>query len=117
MNRNAFDVINHAIKENRVAEYLAYIFATIMVIAGVFALIKGAFSEQPITALAGAVSNSLFYPAMMYSKKIRKENIAIRLLELPLSRASTADDAANAIRVFFLKTTGDESKYKRKKIR
>jgi hypothetical protein len=40
---------------------------------------------------------SLFWPSMSSARRIRKENIAIRLLEAPLSRADTAKEAAQML--------------------
>lgn len=101
--RSAIDVINQCISENRAAEILLYVFATVVLAVGVFTLIKGVMSGQGMTALAGAISSSLFVPAMSYAKRIRKENMAIRLLEIPLTRADNAHDAAEAIKETFSK--------------
>ena len=100
--RTATEIINQAIRENRVAEVLLYLFAAIVMVCGTIVLLYGAFSRQGLTALAGAISNTLFLPAINYAGRIRKENIAIRLLEAPLSTAQTAVDAAKAIRENFL---------------
>ena len=70
--RQALDVINNAIRENRVAEILLYIFASIVVLTGTAVLIYGVVSDNSVTAIAGAISSSLFVPAMIYAKRIRK---------------------------------------------
>ena len=44
---------------------------------------------------------------MGFAKRIRKENIAIRLLEAPLTRADTAREAADAISQSFLSLTAE----------
>lgn len=106
--RAAQVVIDQAIRENRGAEALLYIFASIVVLVGGGALIYGVVSGQAIVAIAGAISSSLFVPAMSYAKKIRKENMAIRMLEVPLGRADTAKDAADAIRDSFLRLNSEE---------
>jgi hypothetical protein len=64
-------------------------------------LIHAVFEGSGVQALAGAVSSALFVPAMMMAKGIRRQNLAIRLLEAALSRAETAQEAAQAIRSAF----------------
>jgi hypothetical protein len=100
--RTAKEVIDQAITENRVNEYLLYGFAIVFVLSGVTALICGMIWEAGVVALAGGIGSSLFFPAMYLAHKIRRENIAIRLLEAPLSKAETSDEAANALREFFI---------------
>ncbi len=112
--RPAKDVIEQAIAENNGPAWLLYVLAAIVVTVGVGVLIYGVVSGQPVVALAGAISSSLFVPAMAYAKRIRKENIAIRLLEVPLSKADAATDAADAIRENFLKLGSEEPSPKRK---
>jgi hypothetical protein len=55
-------------------------------------------------ALAGGIASVLFWPAMSQARQIRRENIAIRLLEGPLSMAETSKEAADALREFFVNT-------------
>lgn len=99
--RTARSVIDAAIWENRFGERLLYGFAVLFVSVGLFALIVAVVRNQGISALAGGIASSLFWPAMREARQIRKENMAIRLLEDPLSRASTATEAANALRDAF----------------
>ena len=79
--RTAEQVIDQAISENKFSAYLLYGFA-----------------------LAGGVASGLFWPAMNQARQIRRENIAIRLLERPLSMADTSNEAANALKDFFVTT-------------
>ncbi len=101
--RPVMDVISQAIKENKGPERLLYIFATIVILVGSAVLVYGSISGQTVTTISGAISSSLFVPAMSYAKRIRKDNMSIRLLEVSLNRADTAKEAADAIREAFLK--------------
>ena len=101
--RTATDVINQAVLENRASENLLYLIALLVVVAGSTALLYGVFSKQSVAAISGAVSSSLFVPAMMFASKIRRENIALRLLEAPLSRADTAKEASEALYEYFIR--------------
>jgi hypothetical protein len=104
MPRSAKEIIDQAIAENRLNEYLCYVFASVFVVSGTGTLIFGLVKWDGIMALVGAVANLLFFPAMKQAREIRKENIAIRLLEAPLSASKTAKDAADALTEFFEKT-------------
>ena len=71
-------------------------------------LVWSALHTQPVTALAGSGCTALFWPAMQLARKTRKENIALRLLEAPLSRAPTAIAAAEMLQQLFLDMFRDE---------
>lgn len=99
--RTAREVVDMAIAENRFSERLLYGFSCFFVGIGLSVLVGAMLNREPIIALAGAISSSLFWPAYTSARKIRKENIAIRLLEAPLSRADTAKDASIMLQGFF----------------
>src|SRR5262245_10648214 len=99
--RTAREVIDQAIRENKVGEWLLYSFAIIFVVTGLLVLWIGISRGEVLTTASGAIVTSLFVPAMSSTRQTRKENIAIRLLEAPLSRASTAAEAAEALRRAF----------------
>ena len=99
--RSATEIIDQAIHENRFAEIVLYSLAVAVVLVGSSVLVYGVLSGQTVVSIVGVISNSLFVPAMMFAKRIRTENIAIRLLEASLIRADTAREAAEAIRENF----------------
>src|SRR5690242_11556898 len=92
--RTARDIIDEAINDNRRWEYLAYVFASVFVFVGVTAITWSMFTKQPLATLGGSIESLLFWPSLRSESRIRKENIAIRLLEAPLARADTAKEAA-----------------------
>ncbi len=94
-------IIDKAIDENRFGERLLYGFACSFVFAGLGLLVGGYLKGDGVIALAGGIASGLFWPAMREAKEIRNTNLAIRLLEDPLSRAETSSEAANTIREFF----------------
>jgi len=95
-------VIDEAIRENRFGERLCYCFATTFVLVGVGVIIWGARSGDGVVSIAGSIAGILFWPAIREARQIRKENMTIRLLETPLSMATTADSAAKALRDAFI---------------
>ncbi len=95
--RTAKDVIDQAIEDNRLSEWLLYTFSVLFVVVGLGVLVWGLMKGETISAIAGLVSTSLFWPAMTSARRTRKENIAIRLLEAPLSHADTAKEAAEML--------------------
>ncbi len=104
LGRTAQQVIDQAIADNKPSEYLLYVFATVFVLCGMITLIAGLIQKEGLLALAGGVASTLFLPAMSQARQIRRENIAIRLLESPLSMAETTHDAAEALKDFFVDT-------------
>jgi hypothetical protein len=95
--RNAKDVIDDAIRENLTAAWILYIFAILFVMCGLSVLVIGVINKDAIPSTLGAFASTLFWPSMTAARRTRKENIAIRLLEAPLSRADTAKDAADML--------------------
>jgi hypothetical protein len=102
--RTANQVIDQAIEDNKFTEHLLNGFAIVFVACGLLTLIAGAIRNESLVTIAGAVATSLFYPAMRQARQIRRENIAIRLLESPLSKAETSHEASIAVKEFFSDT-------------
>ncbi len=99
--RSAYDVINAAIRENRPNEYILYAFAILFVVLGTGAFIFFLWSRQFTLSIGAALESGLFYPAMREVHKIRTENQIIRMLEIPLNNAKTADEAAASLHQVF----------------
>lgn len=98
----ACDRPSDAIRENRGASILCYALVILFAVTGVAVLIGGAFAREGLVSLAGSVASILFWPALNQARQIRELNLTIRLLEIPLSRAENANEAADALRVVFL---------------
>ena len=96
--RDAKDVIDQAISDNKLSENLMYLLAVLFSIVGLGVLVFGVIQQDTISSITGVVTSSLFWPAMSSARRTRKECIAIRLLEAPLARADTAREAADTIR-------------------
>lgn len=65
-----------------------------------------------MATLAGAVESALFAPAIYFIRQIRRENMKLRMLELPLSSAKNADEAAAAIIKLFAEEFSDNTRGK-----
>jgi hypothetical protein len=68
---------------------------------GLLVLVWAAINREGIIEIAGSVASSLFWRAVRSARQTRKESIAIRLLEAPLSRADKSKEAADMLRQFF----------------
>jgi hypothetical protein len=101
MPRTAQEVIDQAIKENRWNGRLLFTFATIFVLCGTSAIFFGMYKEQPLVALAGGIASALFLPAMKQAREVRRENMAIRLMESAIDRSGSAEEALQTLRGFF----------------
>jgi hypothetical protein len=102
--RTPNEIINQAINENRFGERLLYLFSCTTFFVGVGVLVAGAYQGQQVIAASGAVASALFYPAMRLARRIREQNMAIRLLEIPLTNSRTAEEAAKILEEFFAST-------------
>jgi hypothetical protein len=94
-------VIDKAISENQLGELLLYGLAGTFASIGSFVLVWATLHGESLVAVAGSIASSLFWPAIRSARQTRKESIAIRLLEAPLSRADTAKEAADMLHRFF----------------
>jgi hypothetical protein len=101
-------VIDHAIRENRRWEWLCFVMTATFAASGVGVLIAGAVTGNGLVSLAGAVAAGLFWPAFQAAERLRRANMAIRMMEIPLRNAKTADEAADAIREAFLRVVPKE---------
>ena len=104
---SAQSFIEKAIKENRPAEYLLYGFCVVVFGVGISTIVFGALTGQ-LLAFVGSVPSVMIWPAIRLVAGIRRENVAIRLMEGPLREAKTAEEAARAISMMFLQTFGVE---------
>lgn len=102
--RTAREVIDQAISENRGGERVLYLFSLISFFTGLAVLGYGIYHTQSLTMILGTVANLMFYPAMRLARAIRDQNLAIRLLEIPLNNSKTAEEAATVLREFFEST-------------
>ncbi len=91
-------IIDQAIQENRGAAILCYVLVVVFVVAGLFALIWGAWHGEGAVALAGSLTGGLFWPALNQARLIREKNMAIRLLELTVTGARDARQTAIMLR-------------------
>jgi hypothetical protein len=111
MARTTQEVIDQAIRENRRWELLLVFFAALFVSIGAFAIIWSLLKGQLMGGVAGAIESTLFWPASSLASRTRKDNIMLRMLEVPLSKAKTSMEAAEMLqRVFeehFLSTSAD----------
>jgi hypothetical protein len=105
--RTAQEVIDSAIRENRPNEYLLYAFAMLFVGLGTGSFIYSIWSGHWTLSIGSALESGLFYPAMSAVQKIRRENQKIRLLELALTNAATAAEAATALHKIFAREFDD----------
>jgi hypothetical protein len=102
--RTAKQVIDQLIHENRWWEWVCFIAVCVFLLMGVAIIVRAMLVEQSnvLTAVGGAC-NLLVWPSLAHARRIRKENQAIRLLEIPLSQAETAEKAADMIHKMFVR--------------
>jgi hypothetical protein len=101
MPRTISEVIDLAIQESRLPTYLLYTFSVIFVGTGVTLIFWSIAHDQPLMTVLGVADSALFWPAMKYADKTRRSNIMLRTLEIPLSQAKTAKEAAEMLKRSF----------------
>ncbi len=104
--RPARELIDQAIHENRINERLLYAFAIVFVAIGAFAICWSIVVNVGLASVGGTISSILFWPAMQLARRIREQNIALRMLEVPLDRSQTAEEASRLLRDFFARAFG-----------
>ena len=101
--RTAKQVIDQLIKENRWWEWFCFISVCVFLLVGVAVIVRAMLVNQSdVLTIVGGARNLHIWPALVHARRIRKENQAMRLLEIPLSEAETADKAADMIRRVFV---------------
>lgn len=95
--RTANEIIDQAIRENRLPERLIYLFCLLLVGSGTATFILAMVRGDSVSAIAGAIAGTLFLPAIRTAVRLRRENILIRTLEIPLTNAETAEDATRIL--------------------
>jgi hypothetical protein len=106
--RPAREVINQAVLENKANERLLYAFAAGFIAVGLSVLVWAVFTRAIILAGIGALTSSLFWPAVEFVRRTRRENMAIRLLETPLSLCDNATEAFEMLQRLFNETIRDK---------
>jgi hypothetical protein len=101
MPRTTSDVIDLAVRENRLATHLLYGFSVAFVLTGIALIVWSTVRNQPMMAIAGVADGALFWPAVRFADKTRRSNIMLRTLEIPLNRAQTAIEAAEMLQRTF----------------
>ncbi len=96
--RDAKTVIDTAIADNLWWEQLCYGLIVVFVVVGIAIVIVGAAQDNGLVSLSGTGLAGLFWPAIRYVWKFRSENIRVRLYELPLAAAGSADEMAAILR-------------------
>ena len=104
-NRSARHVIDQAILENKIPEYLLYLFSVCLFISGGVLLVIG---DNLVIA---SILEITVLPAMAMTRRFRDRNMALRLMEIPLAHAKTAEEAARALKEVYVTLYNDNSKF------
>src|SRR5713226_8053745 len=99
------EIIESAIEDNRQRVGLLFGFAIVFVLLGSVVLVWGLIQDS-FVAYAGVAESLLFVPAIHSVRRINHETAALRLLEIPLRRAKSADEAARILLRFFASAYG-----------
>jgi len=101
--RTAKEVIDELLKENHRWERIFNI--VICAFLGVFAGVVVAAlmnCRGDVLSIACGAANFIILSSLAYVWRIRRENMATRLLEIPLSKAETSEKAAEMIQEMYI---------------
>lgn len=105
--RSAQEVIDTAIRESKVWEWVCLGLTVSFAVAGIALLIIGAARADWGVAGPGVGAMAMFAPTLWAAAWIRHTNIRVRLLEIPLHKAKTAEEAARIIDSLFRSRRGN----------
>lgn len=104
--RAAREVIDAAIAENRPWDRVALLLIGLFAAVGLGVVAVGVWRENGLVALSGTgfagVAAAVFRPALRHAASARRENIALRLLELSFTNARSEAQAGEIIQRVFL---------------
>ncbi|MBN9121407.1 MAG: hypothetical protein J0I06_20025 [Planctomycetes bacterium] len=104
--RSVREVIAESTRKNRVWEWVCFALTVTFAVVGVGLIVTGAVRDDWGIAGPGVGTAALLGPTLWAAIKIWRTNIRIHLLEVPLSLATTADEAARIINEVFLGRAG-----------
>jgi hypothetical protein len=99
--RTTQDVINDALRENSRGVVVCYGLAIMLAVVGCFGFVWGAVHGDWAPSLGGPAITAISWPALGYARNLWNAKMMIRLYEIPLANASTADQAAAALQKLF----------------
>ncbi len=99
--RTPSEVIDQAVEEGRFGVLMAYLAIVVALCGGVTGIVQAILTQQPLWVVGGGILGSWIWPALRYALKIRQENLALRLLEIPLNQTQSAREAAQLLQDFF----------------
>ena len=99
--RTPQEVIDQAIREGLPGLYLAYVSIVVSLCGGVFGIWEASRNQQPLVAVLGGVMSVSIWPALQHALKVRQQNVALRLLEIPLNQARSSEEMAKLLQEFF----------------
>jgi hypothetical protein len=116
VSRPAHEIIDNAVAENRNNEYILYAFMIVSFCIGLIVIGWALIGGHPIATLGGAIESLLTVPAITNIRAIRRENMRLRLLEVPLASTNSPDEACAIILKIFPQDSG-LAKGSRKKLK
>ena len=99
--RTAREVIDQAIHENRLWEYVCLALILAFATTGITIVVYGAVVNNWALSISGSAVSILVWPSLSRANRIWDENRRIRLLEIALSQAKSGTEAIRFIREIF----------------
>ena len=94
-------VINEAIRETAGWDTICRWGVVLFGLLGTGTILVSLYTGNSLTAMVGAVPAGLCWPCIHYASTIKRGNVALRMLELALDQAKSAEQAYAAINKAF----------------
>ncbi len=99
--RTSKDVIDQAIRDNRVPEAILYGFACVFVLSSMTLIGLFVWIRMPLAAVSAVALGGLAWLTVRMTQGLRQQNRMLRMLEVPLMKAGTAEEAAEMLTTAF----------------
>ena len=106
--RTPRNVIDDAIAEARPWDIICRCGVVVFGLTGCVAILVGVFYQNPWVGLAATAPSGLCYAALRQAAQIRRGNQSLRLMELALAHATTAEEDRRYLCEVFKITLTDE---------
>ena len=95
--RSAKAVIDAALAENRFWEYTCFGLIVAFALVAVGALVTAVVRGEWTFVAGGLGASGIVWRSLEHAMLIRRQNVATRLIEVPLSKATTVDEASRIL--------------------
>jgi hypothetical protein len=96
--RTPQELIDGAISENKKWDWLCFVLVCILSLLAIGGIVYGTIQNQWTAGVGAGVATLGFWPCLQYVREVRRENVALRVLEASLSDPKEAKATFETLR-------------------